>query len=89
MNELLEILEATKIHIRGALAFADDAMRRANDAMELPAGKNVDAAYLTKQLEFIIQYTKLAKRLVADCPELLDDLAAEDSPANHDASAAE
>lgn len=75
-----ESLEETKREIRGALAFAEDAIRRANDSMELSPGDPVDQDYMQKQLDFVLRFTHIALRLVAESRDILDGNAPKQSP---------
>ena len=72
MKDSYDLREENKREIRGAMAFAEDAMRRANDSMELSPPDPVDKDYMKKQLKFVLSYTQIALRLVDESIGILD-----------------
>lgn len=89
MPDINDEQEQNKREIRGAIAFAEDALRRAYDSMELQPGDPVDSAYVEKQLNFVLRYSELALDLVRKNRLAFQTWQLTDPNAPHDAAAAE
>ena len=74
MQYSFQLREQNKREIRGAMAYAQDAMRRASDSMELSPPDPVDKDYVKKQLKFVLSYTNIALRWVDVSIGILDQL---------------